>query len=111
MAKDRIVSAEEQAIDEPAGGAMLRPRRLDEYIGQRDLVEKLSIALAAVRMRGEAMEHVLLHGPPGLGKTTLAHVIATEMDTRVYVTSGPAQPRVATSWACSPACSRATCCC
>ena len=61
-----------------------------EYIGQRDLVEKLQIALQAVKQRDEPMEHVLLHGPPGLGKTTLAQVIAHEMGTRAYVTSGPA---------------------
>jgi Holliday junction DNA helicase RuvB len=63
---------------------------MNEYIGQPDLIEKLTITLEAVQQRGEAMEHVLLHGPPGLGKTTLAHVIAEEMGTRAYVTSGPA---------------------
>ncbi|MEC8560342.1 MAG: Holliday junction branch migration DNA helicase RuvB, partial [Planctomycetota bacterium] len=68
----------------------LRPVRMDEYVGQAELVERLSIALEAVRQRGESMEHVRLHGPPGLGKTTLAHVIATEMGTRLYTTSGPA---------------------
>ena len=94
MAKDRIISAEAQRLDEPepavVGGAALRPRRLAEYIGQRDLVEKLTIALKAAAQRGEPMEHVLLHGPPGLGKTTLAHVIAEEMGAHAYVTSGPA---------------------
>jgi Holliday junction DNA helicase RuvB len=90
MAKDRIISTAAQQIDEQPVAASLRPRKLDEYIGQRDLVEKLSIALQAVRERSEPMDHVLLHGPPGLGKTTLAHVIAHEMGTRAYVTSGPA---------------------
>ncbi|UCD74551.1 MAG: Holliday junction branch migration DNA helicase RuvB [Phycisphaerales bacterium] len=94
MAKDRIISPEAQRSDEPdpasAGAAALRPRRLQEYVGQRDLVEKLAIALKAAAQRGEPMEHVLLHGPPGLGKTTLAHVIAEEMGSHAYVTSGPA---------------------
>jgi Holliday junction DNA helicase RuvB len=63
---------------------------LREYVGQRELVERLAIALEAAKLRGDAMEHVLLHGPPGLGKTTIAHVIAAEMGTRAHVTSGPA---------------------
>jgi len=90
MAKERIISPQQQPTDELAAGPAMRPKRLREYVGQRDLVEKLSIALEAVQQRGEPMEHVLLHGPPGLGKTTLAHVIAEEMGTRAYVTSGPA---------------------
>ena len=96
MARDRVVTPEQQSEDrEPAplqveGGPALRPVRMSEYVGQPDLVERLSIALEAVRQRKDTMEHVLLHGPPGLGKTTLAHVIATEMGTRLYTTSGPA---------------------
>ena len=101
MARDRVVTSEQCSEDrEPAetgatpdiagGGPALRPVRMNEYVGQSELVERLSIALEAVRQRKESMEHVLLHGPPGLGKTTLAHVIATEMGTRLYTTSGPA---------------------
>ncbi|MDY7110135.1 MAG: Holliday junction branch migration DNA helicase RuvB [Planctomycetota bacterium] len=90
MAKDRIISPRSQHQDESSIAASLRPRRLEEFVGQRSLRERLSIALQAVRGRGDPMEHVLLHGPPGLGKTTLAHVIAEEMGTRAYVTSGPA---------------------
>jgi Holliday junction DNA helicase RuvB len=94
MAKDRIISAaatdDDTAADEQPVNYTLRPKRLNEYIGQSELVEKLAIALQAARERSEPMEHVLLHGPPGLGKTTLAHVIAAEMGTHAYVTSGPA---------------------
>ncbi|MSR18134.1 MAG: Holliday junction branch migration DNA helicase RuvB [Phycisphaerales bacterium] len=90
MAKDRIVAGQKQEADPEQTGSALRPRMLVDYIGQARLKERLSIALQAVRGRGEPMEHVLLHGPPGLGKTTLAHVIAGEMGTHAFVTSGPA---------------------
>ena len=90
MAKERIISPLAQKRDETTTGPAIRPRTLDEFVGQRDLVEKLSIALQAARQRSDSMEHVLLHGPPGLGKTTLGHVIAEEMGTHLYVTSGPA---------------------
>lgn len=68
----------------------LRPRTLGEYIGQKAVAENLSIAIAAATKRDEPLEHVLFHGPPGLGKTTLAHIIATEMQTKITHTSGPA---------------------
>ena len=89
MPRERVIAPETQPIDIDAGAPSIRPRRLAEYIGQRDLVEKLRIAVEAVKQRGEPMEHVLLHGPPGLGKTTLAHVIAAEMGTRAHIASGP----------------------
>ncbi len=95
MPRERIVSAVEQSADAEQSAGAVRPRVLDEYVGQRDLVERLRIALQAVKERGEAMEHVLLHGPPGLGKTTLAHVIAAEMGSRAYVTSGPGLTKAA----------------
>ena len=91
MARERLVSAEVAVDDaEEAMGPALRPRKLQEYVGQTDLVERVRIAVQAAKGRGEPMDHVLLHGPPGLGKTTLAHVIAAEMGTRAVVTSGPA---------------------
>ena len=90
MAKQRIISGETQTPQEEAFNLSLRPTCIADYIGQPRLVEKLGIALQAVKQRGEPMEHVLLHGPPGLGKTTLSHIIANEMGTHLVVTSGPA---------------------
>jgi Holliday junction DNA helicase RuvB len=71
----------------------LRPRRLGEFIGQEQLKSNLGIFLQAARQRDEPIDHVLLYGPPGLGKTTLAHIIANEMDATIHVTSGPAIER------------------
>jgi Holliday junction DNA helicase RuvB len=68
----------------------LRPRRLSDYIGQSDVVETLKIAIEAAMQRQEPIDHVLLHGPPGLGKTTLAHIIAAEMGSNLTLSSGPA---------------------
>jgi Holliday junction DNA helicase RuvB len=93
MAKQRIISGESGGEQEEQLNLSLRPQRLEHYVGQPRLVEKLSITLEAVRQRGEPMEHVLLHGPPGLGKTTLAHIIASEMNAHVAMTSGPALSR------------------
>ena len=76
-------------------GSDLRPRNFDEYVGQRRVVEALNIAVRAAKSRGEALDHVLFHGPPGLGKTTLAHIIARELDSVMSHTSGPALERPA----------------
>jgi len=85
-----IVSPAELPIDSEPDIVSLRPERLTEYIGQKEAIETLKIAIQAARHREETLEHVLFHGPPGLGKTTLAHIIANEMGTNFMVTSGPA---------------------
>ncbi len=85
---DRVVSPRQQEGD--SFDASLRPRRLDDYIGQEKLKENLRIFVEAARARGEALDHLLLYGPPGLGKTTLAGIVANEMDVQIKITSGPA---------------------
>ena len=79
--------------DEIGVEASLRPRRLSDYVGQTRVVDKLTVFLQAARERRECLDHVLLFGPPGLGKTTLAHIIGTEMETSVRTTSGPVLER------------------
>ena len=93
MTRERLVSPDLISKEEESFNRSLRPPTLEEYVGQRKVVEKLSIALQASRQRGEPLEHALFYGPPGLGKTTLAYIIANHMGSKITTTSGPALER------------------
>ncbi|MBQ1508094.1 MAG: AAA family ATPase, partial [Erysipelotrichaceae bacterium] len=87
---EEILSAKRQSQDDDIS---LRPQTLKEYVGQKNLKDNLDIFIKAALMREESLDHVLLYGPPGLGKTTMAYILANEMGTRVKVTSGPSIER------------------
>ncbi len=87
--KHGILSSSRMSVDQEPEILSLRPERFSDYVGQIKVVETLKIAIEAAKYRKEPIDHVLFHGPPGLGKTTLAHIIANEMETNLTITSGP----------------------
>src|SRR6188508_2204695 len=93
LTEERIISATPASSNEEAIERALRPKQLDEYVGQEKIHGQLEIFITAARQRREALDHTLLFGPPGLGKTTLAHIIAREMGVNLKSTSGPVLER------------------
>jgi Holliday junction DNA helicase RuvB len=89
----RIVDRTQESVDETALEVNLRPHMLDDYVGQEQVKENLRIVIEAARQRADTLDHILFCGPPGLGKTTLAHIIASEMQVNIKSTSGPALER------------------
>ncbi len=92
LVEERVVSAEEQRYEDSLD-QQVRPQQIEQYIGQEKVKQNLNVFMAAAKMREECLDHVLLYGPPGLGKTTLSAIIASEMGVNMRTTSGPAIER------------------
>ena len=90
MEEERIINPELEDASEERLENSLRPKTLDEYIGQDKVKENMKVYIEAAKKRGEPLDHVLLYGPPGLGKTTLSNIISNEMNSNIKITSGPA---------------------
>lgn len=91
--KFRIISEKSETEEDLILNISLRPKKISEFVGQKDIVKNVQISILAAKQRKEPLEHILLNGPPGLGKTSLAHIIAHEMGTKITATSGPAIER------------------
>ena len=89
---NRIISGNEQSDDRDIDSS-LRPKHILDFVGQTPIKENLDISIRAAKIRGESLDHILFYGPPGLGKTTLAHIVSEEMDVNIRVSSGPAIER------------------
>ncbi|MCR4288231.1 MAG: AAA family ATPase, partial [Deltaproteobacteria bacterium] len=90
MSDDARETAPVKLAEEEGFEATLRPKRIEDFIGQEKLKENLNVFVHAAKARGEALDHVLFYGPPGLGKTTMAYIIAEELGSQIRLTSGPA---------------------